>query len=65
MARIMTDEEFNQFFEIVEKEFGDMEPGNDKRIRLIGAIEGYAGDKFALTGTQLEKIFDLGFKKEK
>lgn len=65
MAKVMSDKEFDNLLEFAEKEFGHMEPGNDKRICLIGMIEGYAGGKYALTGMQLKKIFDLGFEKEK
>lgn len=66
MAKIMNDSEFNHFIGILGKEYRDIKPGNEKRICLIGAVCGYANDKYALTGTQLEKIFDMGFiEKEK
>lgn len=64
MARIMSEGEFNRFYEAVEKELAHMNPGDTKRIALIGAVEGYAGDEIAFTGTQLRKIFDLGFREE-
>lgn len=41
-----------------------MKPGDEKRVCLIGAVCGYAKDKYALTGSQLEKIFDMGFNKK-
>lgn len=63
-AKIMNRKEFNDFYEIVKEQLGDLKPGNDKRIRLIGAVEGYAGNKYALTGRQLQQIFDLGFSDE-
>lgn len=66
MAKIMNGSEFNHFLGILEKEYGNMKPGEEKRICLIGAVCGYANGKYALTGTQLEKIFDMGFiEKEK
>lgn len=64
MARIMQEGEFNSFYETVKKELAHMNPGESKRSVLIGAVEGYAGDKYALTGAQLRKIFDLGFVKK-
>ena len=64
MARIMSEGEFNRFYEAVEKELAHMNPGESKRVALIGAVEGYAGDEIAFTGAQLRKIFDLGFREE-
>lgn len=62
MARIMSEGEFNSFYETVKKELAHMEPGGgSKRVALIGAVEGYAGDEIAFTGAQLRRIFDLGF----
>lgn len=63
-AKIMNHKEFNDFYELVKEQLGGLKSGNDKRIRLIGAIEGYAGSKYALTGRQLQQIFDLGFSDE-
>ena len=63
-AKKMNDIEFYNFLGILKKEYGDMKPGDEKRICLIGAGCGYAKDKYALTGTQLEKIFDMGFSKK-
>ncbi len=63
-AKKMNDIEFYNFLGILKKEYGDMKPGDEKRICLIGAVCGYAKDKYALTGTQLEKIFDMGFSKK-
>lgn len=64
MARIMSEGEFNSFYETVKKELAHMEPGGSKRVALIGAVEGYAGDEIAFTGAQLRKIFNLGFREE-
>lgn len=63
-AKIMNRKEFNDFYELVKEQLGGLKPGNDKRIRLIGAVEGYVGSKYALTGRQLQQIFDLGFSDE-
>lgn len=64
MARIMREGEFNSFYETVKKELAHMEPGDTKRIALIGAVEGTGGCEIAFTGAQLRKIFDLGFGEE-
>ena len=60
-ARVMEECEFESFYENVKEELAHMEPGDSKRVALIGAVEGYAGSKRAFTGDQLEKIFSLGF----
>ena len=65
MARIMQEGEFNSFYETIKKELAHMNPGESKRIALIGALEGYGGSEIAFTGDQLRKIFDLGFLEKK
>ena len=65
MARIMQEGEFNSFYETVKKELAHMNPGESKRVALIGALEGYGGSEIAFTGDQLRKIFDLGFSEKK
>lgn len=64
MARIMSEDEFNSFYETVKKELAYMNPGESKRIALIGAMEGYGGSEIAFTGDQIRKIFNLGFREE-
>ena len=64
MARIMREGEFNSFYETVKKELERMNPGDLKRVALIGALEGYGGSEIAFTGDQIRKIFDLGFPEE-
>ena len=64
MARIMREGEFNSFYETVKKELAHMDPGESKRIGLVGALEGYGGSEIAFTGDQIRKIFDLGFPEE-
>lgn len=63
-ARIMGYAEFERYYEATKKELAYMKPGDTKRIALIGAVEGYAGDEIAFTGAQLRKIFNLGFREE-
>lgn len=65
MARIMQEGEFNSFYETIKKELAHMNPGESKRVALIGALEGYGGSEIAFTGDQLRKIFDLGFLEKK
>lgn len=60
-ARIMGYQEFNNYYEATKKELSYMEPGDAKRIALIGAVEGAGGYEIAFTGAQLRRIFDLGF----
>ena len=60
-ARIMTDTDLVHFYETVKRELSYMDPGDKKRIALIGALEGYGGSEIAFTGDQIRKIFDLGF----
>lgn len=64
MARIMREGEFNCFYETVKKELAHMDPGESKRIALVGALEGYGGSEIAFTGDQIRKVFDLGFREE-
>ena len=64
-ARIMGYAEFKSYYEDVKKELAYMEPGDAKRIALIGAVEGTGGCEIAFTGTQLRQIFDLGFPEKK
>ena len=63
-VKIMGDAEFERYYEATKKELAYMEPGDTKRIALIGAVEGHSGGKAAFTGAQLRKIFNLGFMKE-
>lgn len=64
-ARIMGHKEFDHFYETVKKELAYMEPGDKKRIALIGALEGAGNHEIAFTGAQLRKIFDIGFQKKR
>ena len=61
--RIMGDQEFDKLYELIKSEFEHIEPGDDKRVRLIGAVEGAGMLGAAFTGAQLRKIFNLGFRK--
>lgn len=63
-VKIMGDAEFEKYYEATKKELAYMEPGDTKRIALIGAVEGAEGCEIAFTGAQLRKIFDLGFREE-
>lgn len=74
-ARIMGYAEFERYYEATKKELAYMQPGDTKRIALIGAVEGAGsligavegagGCEIAFTGAQLRRIFDLGFPEKK
>lgn len=59
--RIMGDREFQSYYEATKQELAYMEPGDVKRIALIGAVEGIGNREIAFTAAQLRQIFDLGF----
>lgn len=63
-VKIMGDAEFERYYEATKKELAYMEPGDTKRIALIGAVEGTGICEIAFTGAQLRKIFALGFREE-
>ena len=65
-VKIMNEDEFTAYLAEIKHELDYMEPGDGKRIALIGTVE--AGRNFkpelAFKASQLYEIFDLGFAPE-
>ena len=65
-VKIMNEDEFTAHLAEIKHELDYMKPGNIKRIALIGAVESGRNwtPELAFTGSQLTRIFDLGFAEE-
>ena len=65
-VKIMNEDEFTAYLAEIKHELEYMEPGDGKRIALIGTVD--AGRNFnpelAFKASQLYEIFDLGFAPE-
>lgn len=64
--KIMNEDEFTAYLAEIKHELDYMEPGDGKRIALIGTVEGGRNltPELAFTSSQLHKLFDLGFAPE-
>ena len=64
--KIMNEDEFTAYLAEIKHELEYMEPGDAKRIALIGTVESgrHWTPELAFTGSQLTRIFDLGFTEE-
>ena len=65
-VKIMNEDEFTAYLAAIKHELDYMEPGDGKRIALIGTVEGGRNltPELAFTSSQLRKLFDLGFAPE-
>ena len=65
-VKIMNEDEFTAYLAEIKHELEYMEPGDAKRIALIGTVESgrHWTPELAFTGSQLTRIFDLGFTEE-
>ena len=65
-VKIMNEDEFTAYLAEIKHELDYMEPGDGKRIALIGTVEGGRNltPELAFTSSQLRKLFDLGFEPE-
>ena len=65
-VKIMNEDEFTAYLAEIKHELDYMEPGDAKRIALIGTVESgrHWTPELAFTGSQLTRIFDLGFAEE-
>ena len=65
-VKIMNEDEFTAYLAEIKHELDYMEPGDTKRIALIGTVESGRNwtPELAFTGSQLTRIFDLGFAEE-
>ena len=65
-VKIMSEDEFTAYLAEIKHELDYMEPGDAKRIALIGTVESGRNwtPELAFTGSQLTRIFDLGFAEE-
>ena len=65
-VKIMNEDEFTAYLAEIKHELDYMEPGDGKRIALIGTVEGGRNitPELALTSSQLHKSYDLGFAPE-
>ena len=62
----MNEDEFTAYLAEIKHELDYMEPGDSKRIALIGTVESgrHWTPELAFTGSQLVRIFSLGFAEE-
>ena len=65
-VKIMNEDEFTAYLAEIKHELDYMEPGDRKRIALIGTVEGGRNltPELAFTSSQLHKLFDLVFAPE-
>lgn len=65
-VKIMNEDEFTAYLAEIKHELEYMEPGDAKRIALIGTVESgrHWTPELAFTGSQLVRIFSLGFAEE-
>lgn len=65
-VKIMNEDEFTAYLAEIKHELEYMDPGDGKRIALIGTVESGRNFKpeLAFKASQLYEIFDLGFAPE-